>query len=406
MLLRVILLFILFFSTTFVNANEGSTVDKKDPPIIGRFIINGGVSKMYIKEKKINGGSDSAKSPDDMQDIGGAVSGALFFNTSLNPYFSPYIDIATFLNKERYLVIPGIGVRHDFNVGQDHIVQPFLGTGIGYTRSEWSKSPAQEATSMGNSVEEIKEVGGSADWNIQAGSDFYLTNDLAINLTTRYDLYDITTNIKDSRYNKETKLEDNGTLSVLLGITYRFGNQSKKLCKDAPPGAKLDSFGCPFLDDDHDGVYNRNDLCPNTLPHVPVDATGCPPDTFQLALNYKFAKYQVSELTNKSLFDIPAFMKKHPEYHIKLIGYADSIGTDAFNLDLSRKREEAMKKYLIEHGVQESRVTGFARGNSEPVVKNDTEEHRDINRRISMEFSRINYNSKEKHSKLVTDVKQ
>src|SRR6266566_5603210 len=52
----------------------------------------------------------------------------------------------------------------------------------------------------------------------------------------------------------------------------------KDACPDTPPGAVVDSKGCP-IDSDHDGVYDGIDKCPGTPAGAHVDATGCPTDS-------------------------------------------------------------------------------------------------------------------------------
>ncbi len=353
---RIIIFFILLLPFHFVSANETASIKHKKAPIVDRFIINVGVNKLFFKEEKgANGGVKEIKPVDDITAIGGGVSGALIFNTPLKPYFSPYIDIASYINKDRYSIIPGIGIRHDFNFKNVSWFQPFVATGVGYNRSKWTKIPINISKDL---ITAKDNVGSSAVWTVQAGSDFYMTNDLAINLTARYDMYDISTDITNTTMGTTTKLKDTGSLGVLLGFTYHFGNTV------------------------------RNDLCPNTLPNVPLGATGCPLNYFKLTLNYVFAKYGMTDLTNEALFDIPAFLKKHPNYDIKLTAYADSIGSNQFNLKLSQKREKAVVEYLLGNGIAKSRIEANGRGSTEPLVDNDTEVHRDINRRILVEFYR------------------
>ena len=62
-------------------------------------------------------------------------------------------------------------------------------------------------------------------------------------------------------------------------------------------------------------------------------------------------------------------MKAHPEVELVLItGHTDRIGTSAYNQKLSERRAQAVKKYLMNQGIEESRLHTVGKGESEPVV--------------------------------------
>ena len=65
-------------------------------------------------------------------------------------------------------------------------------------------------------------------------------------------------------------------------------------------------------------------------------------------------------------------------------GNTDSIGTDAYNMKLSRRRADAVRDYLIQHGIPATRITVEANGESKPVASNDTADGRAQNRRVEL----------------------
>jgi outer membrane protein, adhesin transport system len=67
-----------------------------------------------------------------------------------------------------------------------------------------------------------------------------------------------------------------------------------------------------------------------------------------------------------------------------VIGHADAIGTDAYNLKLSQRRASAVKAYLVSQGLSGSKVRTEGRGESEPVASNETIEGRARNRRVEV----------------------
>ena len=71
---------------------------------------------------------------------------------------------------------------------------------------------------------------------------------------------------------------------------------------------------------------------------------------------------------------------------IQVDGHTDSNGTDAHNLDLSRRRARSVVAYLVENGVAASRLTSEGFGESTPIDTNETEEGRQNNRRVELQI--------------------
>ncbi|KAA5548560.1 OmpA family protein [Adhaeribacter rhizoryzae] len=90
---------------------------------------------------------------------------------------------------------------------------------------------------------------------------------------------------------------------------------------------------------------------------------------------------------------IVLFMADHPGFKLKISGHTDASGDPDFNLDLSQKRADAIKKYIMLKGkFPESRIEAWGYGSSEPLKEENTEEDRRINRRV--EFKIIKPNGK------------
>jgi outer membrane protein OmpA-like peptidoglycan-associated protein len=75
-------------------------------------------------------------------------------------------------------------------------------------------------------------------------------------------------------------------------------------------------------------------------------------------------------------------MKDNPTIEIELGGHTDNRGTPQANLELSEKRVEAVRQYLISKGVPPKRMTGKGYGGSKPIAPSTTEENRQLNRRV------------------------
>lgn len=92
--------------------------------------------------------------------------------------------------------------------------------------------------------------------------------------------------------------------------------------------------------------------------------------TLEAEVLFAFDKSVIRE-EGKTILDTEVVdkMKAHPEVEIVLItGHTDRIGTDKYNQALSERRANAVKSYLVQQGIEESRLHTEAKGESEPVV--------------------------------------
>lgn len=79
-----------------------------------------------------------------------------------------------------------------------------------------------------------------------------------------------------------------------------------------------------------------------------------------------------------------ALMSLRPSVTLTIVGHTDSDGSEEFNLALSQERSDAVVQWLVERGVDPVRLSTIAKGESEPIATNDTEEGRQANRRIQV----------------------
>ncbi len=85
-----------------------------------------------------------------------------------------------------------------------------------------------------------------------------------------------------------------------------------------------------------------------------------------------------------ALDKIADVIRQHDKTSVEIVGHTDSRGSEAYNQRLSEKRAEAVANYLIERGVDPSRITTSGRGESEPRGTNSTEAGRQLNRRVEI----------------------
>jgi OmpA-OmpF porin, OOP family len=162
-------------------------------------------------------------------------------------------------------------------------------------------------------------------------------------------------------------------------------------CKDVK-GPK-ENAGCPWPDRDGDKVLDKDDKCPDVA--GTVANKGCPEvsDDVMKKLN-DYAKTILFD-TSKSTFQkqtfpvlqaITAILKEYPESKFSIEGHTDSDGKDAANQTLSENRAAAVKNYLVENGINSSRLTSAGFGESKPIDVNTTKAGKANNRRVEVKL--------------------
>jgi outer membrane protein OmpA-like peptidoglycan-associated protein len=79
-------------------------------------------------------------------------------------------------------------------------------------------------------------------------------------------------------------------------------------------------------------------------------------------------------------------LNRHPDTRVIVKGHTDAEGSEAANHDLSERRADAVRSYLVAKGVAPARVTAVGLGESQPLVTNTTAEGRQQNRRVEIEL--------------------
>ncbi len=81
-------------------------------------------------------------------------------------------------------------------------------------------------------------------------------------------------------------------------------------------------------------------------------------------------------------------LKQYPELRIAIEAHTDSMGSDDYNLKLSRKRAEAIYNYFISQGISANRMKAIGCGETRPIADNSTAEGRALNRRVEIQILR------------------
>jgi OOP family OmpA-OmpF porin len=152
--------------------------------------------------------------------------------------------------------------------------------------------------------------------------------------------------------------------------------------------------GCPVLDADKDGVPDSQDDCPTVA--GPASNKGCPEVTPEAVENLKIQARSVFFNSGKSTFKVGdaatvaslAAMKEiltnYPNAKFSVEGHTDSDGSNVFNQKLSEDRANAVKKALVEKGINANNLTTAGFGETKPIATNKTKAGKAQNRRTEV----------------------
>ncbi|MDI1353517.1 MAG: OmpA family protein [bacterium] len=188
-------------------------------------------------------------------------------------------------------------------------------------------------------------------------------------------------------------------------------------CPGTKSGYKVDVKGCT-LDNDKDGIVNEEDVCPDKAgilafkgcpdtdgdgvadnddrcPTVvgPIVNKGCPEipkvDIQKITLiagkiYFETASAKLKLISNSSLDDLAEILTRNEAVSLTIEGHTDSDGEDAYNIELSQKRTESVRDYLIQKGISETRLTAIGYGETKPIADNATAAGKAKNRRVEL----------------------
>jgi len=95
-------------------------------------------------------------------------------------------------------------------------------------------------------------------------------------------------------------------------------------------------------------------------------------------------KYELSQDASLKLARLSGVIAAHPGLKLRIEGYTDSTGGQAFNLTLSGQRADAVRAFLVEQGLKAEDVTSAGMGQENPVADNSTAAGRQQNRRVEI----------------------
>lgn len=101
-------------------------------------------------------------------------------------------------------------------------------------------------------------------------------------------------------------------------------------------------------------------------------------------LHFDFDSARLREESRETLGQVLEVLEARPDLRVRLVGHTDSVGPAPYNRELSRERAAAVRRWLVDHGVEVGRLEAEGRGEAEPVAGNGTPQGRALNRRVEI----------------------
>lgn len=153
-----------------------------------------------------------------------------------------------------------------------------------------------------------------------------------------------------------------------------------------------DADGCVDPDNDRDGIVDQADRCPVIAEtrNGWQDDDGCPDQviTELTGIAFELDSWKIDSVSAPLLERAYQILKQHPQLTVEISGHTSAEGNADKNLDLSLRRAQAVRAYLVKRGIPEARILTVGHGADVPIADNASEEGRRKNRRIEFRILR------------------
>ena len=99
---------------------------------------------------------------------------------------------------------------------------------------------------------------------------------------------------------------------------------------------------------------------------------------------FETGKSNLRTSAENNLTKLVEFLQQQPDRALVIEGHTDSMGSDTYNQELSQRRADSVKAYLVSQGVAPGKITAIGKGESSPVASNDSSSGRQLNRRVEI----------------------
>lgn len=200
-----------------------------------------------------------------------------------------------------------------------------------------------------------------------------------------------------------------GDLALTVGLNIPLGALPEPAPPPEPELVEVVAVAPP-PDSDGDGVADDLDQCPGTPAGTTVDAAGCPVvsapackapepgekldlsgcasgDVIVLkGVNFEFNQSRLTANARTILDGVAEALQAAPTTNVEVGGHTDALGSDDYNQRLSERRACAVARNLVGQGVEAGRLTPAGHGETQPLADNETDEGRELNRRVELKI--------------------
>jgi len=272
------------------------------------------------------------------------------FNSPIKPELSILYTDADYENSTISTDIYRIALNGVYEYGKFGMIKPLAKIGFGYETID----------------KHLADNRDGAFFNAGIGAKVPFTDAIALKVESVYMLK-----------NNNSRLNSN--LALLAGINFAFGPK-------AQPAAAPKVAPAPVVAPEPVKQEVTKAVALEKVMEVKA-AEVCPPK-INLHINFKFDSAEIEQESVGRVNKFADFLKCTPDYKAKIIGHTDSIGSEAYNQKLSQKRADAVRNMIIKDGVPSDKITTSAKGETEPIATNKTDEGRAENRRIEAELTK------------------
>jgi outer membrane protein OmpA-like peptidoglycan-associated protein len=246
-----------------------------------------------------------------------------------------------------------VNAFYDFDLTQFNIALPIVPyVGVGAGAAYWGQT---STFPQGTTVPHVGGNGFAFVYQGIAGMAYNVDDNWAVTADVRY----MSTPAAEFGDNKPGHVTNDLTEEqVLLGVRYTFTQPTP-----APVAA----------------------VAPTPAPMAAPKAAPAP--TSYLVF-FDFNKYNLT-MDAKKIVDNAAMAAKDPKAgvtHLDVTGHTDTVGSDAYNMKLSKRRAEAVKAELVRQGVPANEIAIFAKGKKDPLVPTGDNVREPQNRRVEIVF--------------------
>ncbi len=97
-------------------------------------------------------------------------------------------------------------------------------------------------------------------------------------------------------------------------------------------------------------------------------------------------KADILSSSESALQELYNLLSDNPDIRIRIIGHTDDVGRVEYNQRLSEDRSASVKQEMVKRGIAAGRIETAGHGELDPIVANDSDEHRQLNRRVEIEI--------------------